>query len=127
MDLRHKYSKLDDHGEMAIYEIAKMWSGRTTKFADMTFYEFNQRRADGLFRKYVFAFNDRGENITSLVRIFLDLTKYAKQKKFYGAMMSGGYGFSYADSLIESLRYHGYRNYDLMVFCLMVDRKVSVV
>lgn len=125
MELKHKQMMLED-GAPSIANIYKRRNWQTTRLADITFYEFHQRRADGLFRKYVFAFNSEGKNITSLVRLFLGLTRFSRQRQYWGALMSSSDGLNYSDSLVEGLRHHGYRNYSHMIFRLILTRMVWV-
>ncbi len=125
MNWNHKYSDLDNRCPITRSDIEKRKGGSEHRFADITFFEFNERRADGLFRKYVFAFNENGLNITSFIRLYLDKSKYSKQRKFNGALISGGLGFSYSSYLMGDLEKSGYKNFERMLYDLMVDGKIS--
>jgi hypothetical protein len=88
MNWNHKYSDLDNRSPITLWDIEKRKGSSEHRFADITFFEFNERRSDGLFRKYVFAFNESGLNITSFLRLYLDKHKYSNQRKYYGALIS---------------------------------------
>lgn len=48
MEWKHKYSEVD-LGRPSLSEIEKRRSGTEHRFGDLKFYEFNERRSDGLF------------------------------------------------------------------------------
>lgn len=121
---QHKYTELDNKRPITLATIEDRRKSDETKYSDLRFFEFNERRSDGLFTKYVLVFNEKGENVTSFVRLFLDLTKYAKRQIYNGALMSGGYGFSYSSYLKGYLDSAGYKNYDQMLYDLMLDKKI---
>lgn len=78
-----------------------------TTYAGLTFYEYNQR-TNALPRKYVWVFNSKGENITHMVAFVLD-RKTSRSQRFFGSMLTSGYGFYYATLLIDWLENKNYR------------------
>lgn len=79
-----------------------------TSYAGLTFYEYNQR-TNALPRKYVWVFNEKGENITHMVAFVLG-HKTSKSQRFFGAMMTTGYGFYFAGLMVDRLESKNYRN-----------------
>ncbi len=94
---------------MTLNQIRNLKHTQDTTYSDMTFYEYNQYRTNALPGKYVWVFNLKGENITEMVAYVLG-RKTSRSQKFYGAILTSGYGYSFNTLLIESLRKNNYRD-----------------
>jgi len=93
---------------MTLEQVKRLKHLNETNYGDMTFYEYNQR-TNGLPRKYVWIFNANGENITRMISFVLD-RKTSRSQRFFGAIMTTGYGFYFAGYLQEYLKNKNYRN-----------------
>jgi hypothetical protein len=85
-----------------IEEVKRFRNVLETTFYDYTFYEINQRRKDGLFRKYVFIFRN-GRDVSEEIGRILNW-KTSRSQRFHGALMGGGYGFSLSSYITDAMR-----------------------
>jgi hypothetical protein len=99
-----------------VQNLKHLWD---TTYGDMTIYEYNQS-TNALPRKYVWVFNSKGENITQMVASVLD-RKTSRSQKFYGAIMTSGYGFHFAAIIIDGLQQKNYRNENDIRFHYFTD------
>lgn len=79
-----------------------------SRYRDITLYELNVPRKDGLFKKYVWVFDKNGNNITVLVAHFLNW-RVSRSSIFRGCLMSGGHGFKLVDYVALALERRNYR------------------
>lgn len=106
---------------MTLNQVQNLKHTQDTTYNDMTFYEYNQPRHNALPGKYVWVFNSKGENITEMVAHVLD-RKTSRSQRFYGAILTSGYGFYFTTILIESLRNKNYRNENDICFHYFLDK-----
>lgn len=85
-------------------QIEKRFNRVADQRANFYFIELNEGIAsDGLPYKFLYVFDVEGKNISQEMA---DLFEYktTKRAKFYGSLMTSGYGFKFTDYVFEKMK-----------------------